>query len=674
MGSGVAWTEALAGSACLAAALVALPSAGLAPSGSTTPAPAPVPVPAAAPAPNVDVRRPEHAPLVASYTLRARLDAERHVIGATGTIVWTNPSRTAARELYLHLYLNAFKNEKSLFLRSPFGAGRSGSRAHGFGYVDIQHLKARELGNAELWPPKLRHTPGDPDDETSLRCELPGEVAPGQTLTLDIEFSAQLPEIVERTGYSGDYHFVAQWFPKLAKREADGTWVDFAFHAQSEFYADFGDYDVTLDVPENMVVGASGMRVATRRDKGRREDRYVARGVHDFAWTAWPSFEETHEHVAGVAVRLLYPPGRTSNAETTLQTLRFALPFFERHYGAYPYPTLTVVDPPSGGENTGGMEYPTLITTGGPWYAPLSGVHAVEAVTIHELGHQWFYGLLASDEHRYPFLDEGVNTYAENHALTTAFGEASLVRIFGLTISGPNLSRTFAAAREQDAAVALPARDFPGFRSMAALVYSRTGTILETLARVYGRERLSRALSLYAERFRFQSPEPKDFVACIQSELGEAAAAALTRALFERGTIDFLVRDVQNAADSEPTGVFDREHGRETVVPGPNPAQPKFRGRAVVFRHGSVELPVDVEFIDEHGQRTRQHWDGRGAFREFEWNGSSRLISVVVDPDHRVLLDGNLLNNATSSSSSSSPRVFERGLYAFELLLGGLLP
>ncbi|HEV8244863.1 MAG TPA: M1 family peptidase, partial [Polyangiaceae bacterium] len=305
------------------------------------------------------VQRPEHAPLIASYTLRARLDADRHLVSGSGTIVWNNPARVPARELYLHLYLNAFKNEKSLFLRSPFGAGRSGTRAHAFGYIDIEHLTARELGSVELWPPPVRHTPGDPDDETSLRVDLPGEIGPGQRLTLDVEFNAQLPEIVERTGYSGDYHFVAQWFPKLAKREPDGSWADFAFHAQSEFYADFGDYDITLDVPESMLVGATGVLVDTKHGPGRRQERYVARGVHDFAWTAWPGFREVRERITGIDVRLLYPPGNESNRDLTLESLRFALPLFQRQYGPYPYPALTVVHPPSGAENTGGMEYPT---------------------------------------------------------------------------------------------------------------------------------------------------------------------------------------------------------------------------------------------------------------------------------------------------------------------------
>jgi hypothetical protein len=656
------WLEASLGLGSLALALELAARPELARADS-----APPPPPAERPA--IEVPRPAGAPLIASYTLTAELDADQHVVRARGHIDWTNPSRTPTEELYFHLYLNAFKNEKSLFLRSPFGAGRSGSRARNWGYIDVKKLTAPELDGASLWPLRVQ-TPGDPDDETSVRVPLPREVAPGETLRLEIEFEAKLPEIVERTGYFRDFHFVGQWFPKLAKREPDGTWVSFPFHPQSEFYADFGDYDVTLDVPEAMVVGASGVRVSSESAGGRRRDRYVARGVHDFAWTAWPGFHETSEDIAGTRVRLLYPPGNEKNRDDTLEALRFALPYFERRYGDYPYPTLTVVHPPAGAQNAGGMEYPTLITTGGPWFTRLSGARAIEAVTIHELGHQWFYGLLASNEHRYPFLDEGVNTYAENDALETRYPDGSMFSLFGLRADAASLARAFAAAREEDAPIGLPAAEFPSFGSMAALVYSRTGAALETSARVYGRERLARALEEYARTQRFKNPTPEDLIGAVRRVVGPDAARALTLALLERGTVDYVARDVQTAQLSSPAGVFDLETGRETLPPASMTEESGWVGRVLVLRRGVVELPVDVEFIDEKGDRSRQRWDGHGPFRVFEWRGDARLSSVLVDPDHKILLDGNLFNNSVSIRRVPARRTLERSLYVFQVLFG----
>ena len=126
------------------------------------------------------------------------------------------------------------------------------------------------------------------------------------------------------------------------------------------------------------------------------------------------------------------------------------------------------------------MEYPTLITTGAPWYMPYTGVRALESVTVHELGHQWFYGLLASNEAASPFLDEGLNSHAELSALFAQHGQGSSFAWGGLSVEGHSLFRVFSAARGHDEAVAEPAAEFASFRNLGALVYSRTATLLET--------------------------------------------------------------------------------------------------------------------------------------------------------------------------------------------------
>src|SRR5262249_14149167 len=144
---------------------------------------------------------------------------------------------------------------------SPFGEARGNLRAEDWGYIDVKRCTAQGLGATDLWPAHAPGSPDDPDDETDVRLPLPVPLAPGATLELELEFSAKLPSIVLRTGYAGSFDFVAQWFPKLARLEDDGTFAHFPFHAQAEFYADYGGYDVTLDVPLNTVVGAVGRRV-----------------------------------------------------------------------------------------------------------------------------------------------------------------------------------------------------------------------------------------------------------------------------------------------------------------------------------------------------------------------------------------------------------------------------
>jgi hypothetical protein len=370
---------------------------------------------------------------------------------------------------------------------------------------------------------------------------------------------------------------------------------------------------------------------------------------------------------------VLHPPDGEKSATLELDALSRGLPLFSRLYGEYPYPTLTVVHPPDQAASAGGMEYPTFITTGGPWYTPWVGPRAIESVTLHELLHQWFYGIVATHEAQFPFLDEGITTYAELSALDDLYGSGSAYRGFGLELSAASLARVFAARRSEDVPVASPAAAFPGFRSLAALVYSRTGTALETLARVYGRGKLERAIGRYAREQRFAHPGPDEFTAIIRAELGEQAARALSTALVSRGRVDFVVREIQTAPERGAAGVFDRG-GKRTTVSAGDPDTGRWHGRVVVYRHGDIELPVDIELVDEDGNRTRQRWDGQGTHRVVDWRGDAPLAYATVDPEHRVLLDDDLMNNGAARATTPAARTFERALYFSELSLAWFAP
>jgi hypothetical protein len=666
--------ELAAGATCAAGAawLLSIAAPAAAAGGAEQPArpSAPTPARAATEHARAMAARADH---VASYTLTARLDADTHIVRASGTLIWKNTASVPADEIWLHLYLNAFKNDRTLFLRSPFGAGRSADRATEWGYLDVRRLVARGLGGVDLWPRAARHSPGDPDDQTDIRVPLPEPVAAGETLTLELEFEAKLPAIVERVGHAGSFHFVGQWFPKLARRESDGSWAHFAFHPQAEFYADYGRYDVTIDVPESMLVGATGARSEERLANGRRIVRHQADGVHDFAWTAWDGFREQRERIDGTQVILLHPPGHDENARVTLAALRHALPRMNQLYGAYPHPVLTVVHPPEHARNAGGMEYPMLITTGGPWYAAISGVRAIEAVTVHELGHQWFQGLVGTNEHAWPFLDEGLTTAIESSALEAAHGPGSLVDWPWLSISGDAVRRALAASHGHDQVIASPASSFASFPQIGALVYARTATVLRTLGNVYGSDRLEAALGRYARAQRFRHPRPEHLSSSVRELLGAQAEQNLERALFERGWVDYAARGLRSAAVRDPAGIFERESGRETLSPPDSRPPNEWESRVLVLRRGTLVFPVEVELWLEDGTRVRKRWDGQGSSTAITHRGPSPAVAALVDPDRRILIDDNLLNNA-ASTSTSVPRIWERAIYWSELALGGIWP
>ncbi len=609
-------------------------------------------------APPTEGRTPEFVPEdVASYTLKASLFPDEHRVTARGSITWTNPSASPAKELYFHLYLNAFESRETLYLRSPFGAGRSGRTGGAPGSIEVKRLTSKRFGDLNLWEKATTHSPGDSKDATDIRVPLPEPIAGGETVVFEVEFVSQLPELVERTGYAGSFHLVAQWFPKLAKREKNGQWAHFSFHPHTEFYADFGSYDVTLDAPEAFVLGATGRRVEDVRRQGRRIERYQIRGVHDFAWTAWDAFHTQNRDLSGVSVTLLSPPGAEWARSETWRALESALPHFSERYGAYPYRTLTVVHPPLDAGPAGGMEYPTFITTGGSPLMSALGIRYIDVVTVHELGHQWFQGMLASNEHAYPFLDEGLNSYAEWVALRQMHGSRSVFERWGLSLSSEAVGRFSGLRWGRDDIIAQPAPAFSGFGALASLVYSRTALAMTTLARVYGAERLDEALASYARKFRFQHPTPRDLLASVEEHVGPEAARALQQMLFERAWSDYAVRGVVSARKNEAD---------EASV---------WVSRAVIARRGPLELPVEVilEFSDGHRQTRRLAGDRRVFSLDVEHSAS--LERVVVDPKHTILLDEDLLNNSERRTGSfETNRVSERGTYLAQLLLHALGP
>lgn len=634
---------------------------------------APAPAEAESPPPQLtlpnfsDVPVPEKATHIANYTLRASLDPTTHQVRGEGTIVWKNASNVPQSEIYLHLYLNAFKNEKTIYMRNLGRGFRGDPRKSDFGWIRVSKLFAREL-DKDLWPSAEAHSPGDPNDETDIRIPLPRPVEPGQTLTLDVAWLSDLPTVTLRTGYEGTFHMVGQWFPKLARLEPDGRWAHFPFYRYSEFYADFGAYDVTIDVPEGYVVGATGKLESEKTQNGRVERRFVQENIHDFAFTAWDKFQEiAAKSDDGVDIRCLFPPGYDNVAKAQVDAAKFGLTHFGAAYGKYPHATLTLVHPPRGAEEAGGMEYPTLITTGGQWYSDKTGVRNVEIVTLHELGHQWFQGMVATNEHAYPFLDEGFNSYAEALAAETLWPGASGARLFGgLGISIPSASRAAAIEVQHNEEVAESAARFVSGGDYGALVYSRTATILNTFAKVYGEERVRRAVGVYTRRYRYAHPTPDDMIAVFREELSPVVADNLRAAIFDRAWVDYGIGDVVSTEREPLKGVFG-----DPEKPGAAPeVDTRYHGRVMVRRRGTLVFPVDIDIVADDGTVKRVQWDGQGTTFEIPYEGDRMIAYAIVDPEHRVSLDSNLLDNARATSPRAfAPRVFTRGVMGAELFM-----
>ncbi|EYF02042.1 M1 family metallopeptidase [Chondromyces apiculatus] len=638
---------------------------------STAP-PSTAPPPSSSPAPALSAPPdplPEHAAPVASYTLRARLEPLAHLVRGEGTLTWRNTSRDPQPALYVHLYLNAFKSRHTLFQRTPIEGFRGTPHPSEHGWIDVTRFAIRDMDARDVWPSPQPTTPDDPHDQTDIRVPLPRPVAPGEQITIDLAWDAHLPPIVARTGHLGTFHMVAQWFPKIARLDPDGRWRHFPFHPLSEFHADFGTYDVTLDVPAAYLVGATGQLTTETRAPDRVVRRYLQHDVHDFAFAAWDHFQErTATTPDGIALRCLYPPGQDHAAALQLDLATFGLAHFGQAFGRYPYATLTLVHPPPGAEEAGGMEYPTLITTGGTWDTLFVGERGLASLTLHEVAHQWFYGLLATDEHRHPFLDEGLTTWAETDALHARYGAGSQLSLLGLDVDVTATHRIAALYAGPDGPLDQPTPAFMSGAEYGNQVYSRASTLLATLGRVYGDDHLRAALGHYARAHRFAHPTPDDLLASVRRTLGDTAAEALHAGL--RGArVDYAVTEIQpDAPDPLPA-----------TAPSPPaaspPDPPAYRALVLVRRRGDLVLPVDIDLYAADGTIQRVRWDARERAARIPYAGNAPLVAAIVDPDFRVLLDEDLTNNAHHLDPARlAPRVLERATFAAGAALWAIAP
>jgi hypothetical protein len=361
---------------------------------------------------------------------------------------------------------------------------------------------------------------------------------------------------------------------------------------------------------------------------------------------AWPGFEEQTEVIEGVAVHLLVPPGNSHNATLTWRTLRLALPWLNEWLGPYPLPTLTVVHPPTMADGAGGMEYPGLFTTGG---SPTAGYFTadIERVVIHELAHQWFYGTIASNEFRSPFLDEGLTTYVENRAMAALF-QSPFDRFLRYWMELDQHASS--AAYGQDVAVNSSGAEFPSYAHLAALAYNRAALLLESCSRVYG-EPFDQALRVYARKFRQAHPSPADLLSTVSEQAGLGAAEFLRMGFTERGHVNFVAFDLESRRAPDGDG---------------------FINRVLLSRHGNLVVPVTIDIFEPGLAPRRDVWDGVGTTKVFDFATTAPAQAVCLDLDQRVFVEDSRADNCATSRAAAVPRYWGNVLGWLQTLLTAL--
>ncbi len=578
------------------------------------------------------------------------------MIDGSETLIWTNAGPSAVSMLPFHLYLNAFKNEQSVFMRSSRGEMRGAHASDtAWGWIQVDSVM---IGGSEQVA-KLRY-PNLPD-ETVVELPLDQPVEPGSTIEVSFQFTAQLPEVFARTGYKGDFHLVGQWFPKIGVRVGE-RWECQPLHANTEFFADFGTYDVALTVPSTHVVAATGVLVSAVESPGQtRTYTYHADDVHDFVWMAdphmlvdrktgrTPFIGQAKVDDGTVEVRVYARPGQEAFARRHLQAAIGAIERFSHYFVPYPWPIMTVIDPPpDAASGAGGMEYPTLVTTAGDSVFTRPGVRLPEYVTIHEVGHNWFQGILASNEPVEAWLDEGMNEWADFHVMQDLYGargnaidyagwQADMLALRGAVVG----DRSTIPSPIATAAYAFVDNDAYGKQT-----YMGTAAVMTTLENVVGSSKFLAAMKAYAKDYAFEHPTGLNLYTTLERELAMDLGWYFGPAMHEVGGHAIGVRTAECRIAHPPRGVFGDGPTRNTRTEAEAPDSGTYVCEVVLQSTGVVHVPVEIELDFADGSTLPLTWDdrGNGSWWRKEIERSSPLVAVRIDPDHKVWLSSPVMH------------------------------
>jgi hypothetical protein len=621
---------------------------------------------------------------VASYDLQATLDPDKHTVEGKEHLRWLNRSDRPIASLYFHLYLNGFEGPGSTWMteRALLGAFRSGveTKKGEWGYIDVKSVS--QSGKPATFV--FAHPDAGPEtDRSVIRVDLPLAIAPGATGEVDLEFHDQLPRVVARTGYFQQYHLIAQWFPKVGVLELPGErgataprWNCHEFHLNSEFYADFGNYRGELTAPKDYLVRATGVEQGAPKDgPGGLTHTFAQDDVHDFVWTAWNGYAEplrgTYDGPGSphVDVEVLYPPEYADGARDALKATVDSLKYFSETLGPYPYPHVTCVVPPFNAGESGGMEYETFFTTD----VSLGALRNVARfVTVHEFGHGYFMGLLASNEFEEPFLDEGMNETWDDRLLDAE--QLTIPSPPMLAAEGIELPpfRYFDSERLRGGTERFQADPIAGpswdrySEGSYGLIYARTTLVFHDLDKLLGGDAFARGMKLYYKRWHHRHPSTADLRQALIDGSGQPMLVDdwFERQVYRLQPIDDRVVSVeaQEEAPRRGTNVVDGkrvEKDADDVAKeidaarsawkaahpdathgGPYP----FRNEVTVRRYaGHVPQKVVVTFED--GSTETVPFPVEERWHRYIFERPVEVKSAQLDPDREVLLDLNKLDD-----------------------------
>lgn len=522
--------------------------------------------------------------------IEVSLDDKLHFLHGHEELEYFNNSNESLSYIILHIWPNAYRDNGSALA----------TQLDENGSVDFHFANAIDRGyidslDFEIEGKKVTYTQYDEQPDI-IKLMLPEALLPGKSMTITTPFRVKIPKgIYSRLGHIGESYQITQWFPKPAVYDTAG-WHPIPYLSQGEFFSEYGSYDVKITLPRNYVVGATGDLVNGEKEiefldsiAVKTEERianqsfhvnkagkplmsfpvssvetktlhYHQENVHDFAWFADKRYNvlkgevELPHSKRMVTTWAMFTNNEADLWEKSIEYLNDATHYYSLWTGDYPYNHVTAVDGSiSAG---GGMEYPNVTVIGESYTA-----QGLEQVIVHEVGHNWFYGILGSNERENAWMDEGLNTFTENRYTETKYPDAkmdfglpkSLMKKTGLDQYGPrgmyDIGYVFNARRNYDQAIQTRSDLFTP-TNYGAIVYGKTGIGFDYLLAYLGDEVFDSCMQAYFEKWKFKHPQPADVQKVFEQVSGEELSWLFDDFIKTTKKMDYGIAKVKSKGDS----------------------------------------------------------------------------------------------------------------------------
>jgi hypothetical protein len=494
-----------------------------------------------------------------AYTISVKLDDNKNALDGKISMVYSNNSPDVLNQIYMHVWPNAYANRNTAFAKQHLENGKTD-----FYFAKPQDQGSIDSLNFMVNNSSIKWNLTNDIDIALLTLNQP--LKPGEKITISTPFYVQLPKVYSRLGHEKQLYCITQWFPKPAVYDVNG-WNPIPYLDQGEFYSEFGSFDVSITLPKNYVLAATGnlqnkeeeafLNKLAESNANQFEEsplssnefktvRYLQDSVHDFAWFASKEFnvkkgEVTLQNGKKIATWLFAK--RMNNSG--IGYINEGVKYYSDHIGNYPYNLAQVVITPL--EAGGGMEYPTI-----------TNCASIDRTTIiHEVGHNWFYGILGSNEREHPWMDESLNTYyesrctqeKEDEARAKTAGQKDFLRdVFNLDLKGFGQSRLLygiTARKNEDQAGNLPSTTYTDF-NYGAIIYAKNPLSFYMLQNYLGNDKFDAMMHAYYEKWKFKHPLPNDFRQHAEAFTNENLSWFFDEVLGSTQKMDYKIIRVKN--------------------------------------------------------------------------------------------------------------------------------